>query len=92
MAEVLSGGKLRVSLRFCFIMVADSLEALGRLAMTNNLRDNPQHWRDLAEQARSHAIKTEDPESRRMMIGIADGYDNLARRAEAKLREITMSK
>jgi hypothetical protein len=56
--------------------------------MASIFRDDPQHWRDLAEQARAHAIKTEDPESRRMMIGIADGYDNLAQRAEAKLREI----
>jgi hypothetical protein len=68
------------------------LETSGGLAMTNNLRDNPQHWRDLAEQARAHAIKTQDPESRRMMTGIADGYDNLAWRAEAKLREIKKSK
>jgi hypothetical protein len=60
--------------------------------MTNNLRDNPQHWRDLAEQARAHANKMDDRESRRMMIGIADGYDNLAQRAEAKLREIPKSK
>jgi hypothetical protein len=73
-------------------MVADSSEPSGGLTMTNNLRDNPQHWRDLAEQARAHAIKTEDLESRRMMIGIADGYDNLAQRSEAKLREISGAK
>jgi hypothetical protein len=29
-----------------------------------------------------------DLESRRMMIGIADGYDNLARRAEESLRDV----
>jgi hypothetical protein len=92
MAEVLSGGKLHVSLRILFYNGPLIRWKHGRLPMTNNLRDNPQHWRDLAEQARAHAIKTEDPESRRMMIGIADGYDNLAQRAEAKLREIKNSK
>jgi hypothetical protein len=45
------------------------------------------HWRDRAGQARAHATKMNDLESRRMMIVIADGYDNLARRAEEKLRD-----
>jgi hypothetical protein len=55
--------------------------------MANNSRDS-QHWRDQAEQARAHATKMNDLESRRMMIGIADGYDNLARRAEESLRDV----
>ena len=60
--------------------------------MADMLRDDPKHWRDLAEQARAHAIKMEDPESRCMMIGIADGYDDLARRADQRLRDSKKSK
>jgi hypothetical protein len=55
------------------------MKATGeQLKVTDNSRDDPQHWRDQAKQARALADKMKDAESRRMMIGIAEGYDNLA--------------
>jgi hypothetical protein len=55
--------------------------------MKNTLMNNPQHWRDRAEEARVNAEQMSDPESRRMMLEIADGYVRLAERAEQRLRE-----
>jgi hypothetical protein len=55
--------------------------------MKNTLMNNPQHWRDRAEEARVNAEQMSDPESRRMMLEIADGYMRLSERAERRLRE-----
>jgi hypothetical protein len=55
--------------------------------MKSMLINNPQHWRDRAEEARVNAEQMGDPESRRMMLEIADGYIRLAERAERRLRE-----
>jgi hypothetical protein len=40
------------------------------------------HWRERAEQARAMAERMEDPESVRIILGIAESYDRLADRAE----------
>jgi hypothetical protein len=37
-------------------------------------------------EARAHAEQLADPESRRMMLDIAEDYEKLARRAEERLR------
>jgi hypothetical protein len=55
--------------------------------MKGTLINNPQHWRDRAEEARVNAERMGDSESRRMMLEIADGYVRLAERAEQRLRE-----
>jgi hypothetical protein len=44
------------------------------------IRD-PHYWRDLAETARANAQR-EDPESKMILLGIADGYERLAKLAE----------
>jgi hypothetical protein len=44
-----------------------------------------ERWRTLAADARNQAEAMTDPEARRMMLEIADGYDILAERA--KLRQ-----
>jgi hypothetical protein len=72
---------------FCFTITADSVTTLGGVAMTNNLRDDPKHWRDHAERARVHAEQMSDPESKRTMLGIAAGYESLSRRADQRLRD-----
>ena len=59
--------------------------------MKNTLMNNPQHWRDRAEEARVNAEQMSDPESKRMMLEIADGYIRLAERA-ARRRESEKSK
>jgi hypothetical protein len=60
--------------------------------MKGTLINNPQHWRDRAEEARVNAEQMRDPESKRMMLEIADGYMRLAERAEQRLRESEKSK
>lgn len=51
-------------------------------AMAQALMNDPEHWRDRAEEARRIAEEMADPEA--MMLGIADGYDRLAARAEKR--------
>ena len=49
--------------------------------------NDPKHWRDRAEEARAHAEQMIDPDSKRKMLRIADDYEELARRAEKRLRD-----
>jgi len=49
------------------------------------LFDNPKHWRERAEEARSVADQLSDPESKRMMLRIAEAYVRLAEHAERRL-------
>jgi hypothetical protein len=60
--------------------------------MTSKLMNNPKHWRDRAEEARVNAENMIDPESKRMMLEIADGYKRLAQRAELRLRDSEKSR
>jgi hypothetical protein len=48
------------------------------------LQDDPKHWRQLAQHARAAADELDDPDARRTMLEIADGYDQLASIAEKK--------
>jgi hypothetical protein len=52
---------------------------------TPHILNDPEHWRSRAEQARTLAEQMDDPEAARLMVGIADGYDELAKRAEGRL-------
>jgi hypothetical protein len=45
---------------------------------------NTEHWRKRAKEARTIAVDITDPEGRRLMLGIAEAYDDLAVRAEAR--------
>jgi hypothetical protein len=47
--------------------------------------NNPQHWRDRAEEARTLAEQMHDDLSRQMMLRIAEDYETLARRAAARV-------
>jgi hypothetical protein len=49
--------------------------------VASDLMSNPQHWRDRAEEARSNAEQLNDPEAKRMMLGI----ERLAERAEERV-------
>jgi hypothetical protein len=46
--------------------------------------DDPAHWRDRAEEARSHAEQMGDETSRQTMLQIADDYERLAKHAERR--------
>jgi O-methyltransferase involved in polyketide biosynthesis len=45
------------------------------------LLDDAEHWWGRAEEARTIAEIITDPEARRIMFDIAEGYDRLAERA-----------
>lgn len=47
--------------------------------------NDPQHWRDRAEEARVQAEQVIGEEPRRVMLQIAADYEKLARRAEERL-------
>ena len=46
--------------------------------------DNPEQWRKRAEEARTVADGMRNPETKRIMLGIAASYEVLAKRAEQR--------
>ena len=44
--------------------------------------NDPQRWRDRADEMRSLASETNDQESRRIMLRLANDYELLAQRAD----------
>jgi hypothetical protein len=49
-----------------------------------NRIDDVKHWLDLAAEVRARAEEMRDPTTPRMMLGIAEGYDQLAKWAESR--------
>ena len=47
------------------------------------MNDDAEYWRKRAEETRTMAELTGDPEARRIMLNLAATYDAIARRAEA---------
>jgi hypothetical protein len=41
------------------------------MAVSDSILDQPEHWQERAEEARSIGAQMSDPESRRMMLRIA---------------------
>jgi hypothetical protein len=54
--------------------------------------NDPKHWRDRAEEARTVADEINEPDAKRKMLQIAKDYEELARRAEKQLRAAKNSK
>ena len=48
------------------------------------LEDHAQHWRNCANEARTHAGHMRTDEAKRQMLEIAEGYLQLAQRAEER--------
>ena len=51
--------------------------------------DDPEHWRNRAEEARSIAEQLTDPEAKRMMHRIAEDYLRLAEHAARRPKSYT---
>jgi hypothetical protein len=49
--------------------------------------DPAARWRELANDVRLAAEQMNDPEARRSLLMIANSYDRIAQRAEAKAKE-----
>jgi hypothetical protein len=49
--------------------------------------NDPKHWRQRAQEARTVADELTDPDAKRRMLRTAADYEELARRAEKRLRE-----
>ena len=54
--------------------------------------DVAERWRTLAAEARATADRMIDPEAKRTLLNIAEGYERLARRAEARKKDQEDSK
>jgi hypothetical protein len=50
--------------------------------------DNPNHWRNRAEEARVQADQLNEPQARKIMLDAAADYDRLAQRAYERLRAL----
>jgi hypothetical protein len=50
-----------------------------------SLLNDVTHWRNRAEEVRGVAEHLPNPEARRIMLGIAEGYDRLAQGGEARI-------
>jgi cell division protease FtsH len=56
----------------------------GKATWFRRTYDNPKHWRDRADEARVLASQLADPDSRQRVLGIAESYEYLARKAESR--------
>jgi hypothetical protein len=52
--------------------------------MDRNLADNPDYWRNRAEEARAVGVQMMDAHTRAVMFSIAQDYEKLAQRAELR--------
>jgi hypothetical protein len=59
-------------------------EAINPSAKAASSINNPQHWRRRAKEARSLAEQIGDPEAKAAMQRIAEDYERLAMRAQAR--------
>ena len=52
--------------------------------MPASILNDPQHWRNRAEEARSVADQFSDPESKRTLLRITEDYERLAEHAKRR--------
>src|SRR5262249_25556136 len=68
--------------------VSALLAQTGRRSVTSHPHfNNPQHWRDRAEDARILAEQMHDDLCRAMMLRIAEDYEKLAERASLRVTD-----
>jgi hypothetical protein len=55
--------------------------------MALNQSDDPEYWRKRAEEARAIAVQMLNAHTKSIMLGIAQDYEKLAKRAEQRASE-----
>jgi hypothetical protein len=60
--------------------------------MSPTFLNDSQRWRDRADEMRTLASEISDPESRMIMLRLANDYESLARRAERLADELPQGK
>ncbi len=65
---------------------------IGRAAVPDYSFNDPKHWRKRAEEARARAEQMTDRDARQTMLGIAEDYEKLAKRAEQRSKSLPQSK
>jgi hypothetical protein len=68
-----------------------SLKALGLLVPASFIND-PEHWRQRAEEARRLAEQINDSAAKETMLRVAADYDRLATRAEERAKGLSRPK
>ena len=53
----------------------------------NPTKDDPDYWRNCAEEARAIAVQMVDAHTKATMLAIAQDYEKLAKRAEQRVGE-----
>lgn len=51
----------------------------------SSMKNDPKHWRQLAQEARAAADQLDDPVAKRTMLEIAESYEELASIAEKSI-------
>ena len=57
--------------------------------MDQNLADNPDYWRNRAEEACAVGVPMTDPHTKAIMFSIAQDYEKLAQRAELRAGKLS---
>jgi hypothetical protein len=65
---------------------SDLRRSLEGAFVPTSIANDPEHWRKRAEDMRTLANEIKDPLSKQTMLKIAEDYDRLAKRAEARAR------
>ena len=61
-------------------------ETAGGYKMPDESVSNPHYWLDRARIARIKSDQARNPQTKRMLSGIAEAYERLAKRIERRLR------
>ena len=60
--------------------------------VAHHFLNDSQRWRDRSDEMRSLASETSDPESRMILLRLANDYESLARRAQRLASEVPHGK